>query len=174
MLFWANSQNTLTKSYEYCRVLSSESTLGSSLGTWLVGVCSMQTAAATHRPHQHSHSSGMLWQGGSQRRAQTTRHFGAAVLGVHSALHRVRGPVFASDHSQSFMPELSEGSHTARAKWLPGWPFSVAPVTGLAPQRRLLLFIPLPQSPPEEGEGIWSPMSVCSPEHPQSSSLFSV
>ena len=109
-------------------------------------------------------------RGGHERH----RHFGAAVLGVHSALRRVRAPVFASDHSQSFMPELSEGSHTARAKWLPGWPFSVAPVTGLAPQRRLLLFIPLPRSPPEEGEGIWSPMSVCSPEHPQSSSRFSV
>lgn len=46
MLLWANSQNTLAKSCEYCRVLSSESTLGSSLGTWVLGVYSMQIAAA--------------------------------------------------------------------------------------------------------------------------------
>lgn len=72
------------------------------------------------------------------------QHFGAAVLDVHSALHRARGAVFTSDHSWSFIPQLSEGSHTAHTTWLPGWPFSVAPAMGLAPQRRLLLFVPLP------------------------------
>lgn len=94
--------------------------------------------------------------------------------GVRAALRRARGPAFASDHSQSFVPELREGSHTACAKWLPGWPLSAAPVRDLAPQRRLLPFIPLPPSPPEEGEGICSPMSVRSPEHPHSCSCLSV
>lgn len=164
VLLWANSQNTSTKSCKYCSLLSSESTLGSSLRTWLLGVCLMQTAAATRRLCQHSPSLGMLWQNGTR----------ASVPGVHSALHGARGPVFVSDHSQNFIPEFSEGSHTARAKRLPGWPFSVAPVTGLAPQRRLLLLVPLPQSPPEEGEGVWSPVFVCSPEQPHSSSRLSV
>lgn len=57
-----------------------------------------------------------------------------SVLGVLSALYRARGPEFPSDHSKNFVPELS-------AKWLPGWPFSVAPVMGAALQRRLLFFI---------------------------------
>lgn len=52
--------------------------------------------------------------------------------------------MFTPDSSQSFVPELSEVSHAARAEQLQGWPTAVAPVTGLSLQRRLLLFIPLP------------------------------
>lgn len=70
-------------------------------------------------------------QGGFGRQREGHKqhwHFSAAVLGVLSALYRARGPEFTSDHSQIFVPELS-------AKWLPGWPFS------LALQRRLWFFL---------------------------------
>lgn len=71
-------------------------------------------------------------------------------------------------------PELSEGSHTACAKWLPGSPFSVAPVMDLTSQRRLLLFITLHRSSPEGGGDIWSPIFMCNLKHPHSSSHLSV
>lgn len=174
MLLWANSRNTLTKSCKYCRARSSESTLGSSLGTFCLGFaqCKPLLLPATHI--STATPRGWFGRGAPRGGHKRHRHFCASVPCARSALRRARGPVFASDHSQSFMPELSEGSHSARAKWLPGWHFSVAPVRGLAPQRRLLLFIPVPQSPLEEGGGIWSPVPVCSPEHPHSSSRVSV
>lgn len=82
-------------------------------------------------PCQHSHSSGRLWHRLTEKGTSSTD---TSVLGVLSALYRARGPEFPSDHIKNFVPELS-------AKWLPGWPFSVASVMGAALQRRLLFFI---------------------------------
>lgn len=93
-------------------------------------------------PWQCSHSSGRLWQGQSQGRAQT-----ALTLQCCSA-----GCAFS--FVQIFVPELS-------AKWLL--------FCGTAEETIALHH--LLWSPPEGGEGIWSPVSMCSSKYPHLQSL---
>lgn len=85
VFLWANSQNTLTNSCGYCKVLSYESTFRSSIAIWWFGICLTRAAAA--------HGSVATPQGGFGRDSHREGHkqhwhFSAAMLGVLSALYR--------------------------------------------------------------------------------------